>query len=107
MDDYSSIVKRLVSALPDEEDRQVVTSYIESVECDNRRLEDKNKELSRQVSNPKKYVYYAAASALIFDVIVVRLINYVTLLINPDATPIKSEIGELVKMVAPILGIGV
>lgn len=110
MNDYSSIVKRVISTIPDEEDKEIVEAYFDELVSKNNRLEEKNRELERKngfCTKAKATLMYVGAASILFDVIIVKIINYVTLLIDPTATPMKSEIGELVKIITPMFGIGV
>lgn len=105
----SLLVKDIVKNIPCCNDRELVETFIHGITSENERLrcELREEQLRNENKNTlqvrvKLFVLVLSICMVFIDVIVFPLVNHFTLLNNPDAIPISSKIGELVKLIIPM-----
>lgn len=102
----SLLVEDIVKNISCSNDRELVETYIRGITSENEQLRHelreeqlKNENKSILLIRVKTLVVIATIIMVFVDVVVFPLVNHYTLLKNPEAIPIESKIGELVKLI--------
>lgn len=105
----SALVNDLIRKIDCDDDRQLLETFIRGILNDNERLrfelreeKQKNEGKSKLTIKVKAFALIVSICIVFVDAVVFPLINHYTLLNNPNAVPITSKIGELVKLIAPM-----